>query len=154
MLAAYTTVTTYEAGTTGLEPATSRLTSECSAQLSYAPEEWRGWDSNPRSRAHEAREDGRSSTAQVWLAGVEPAISGFQGRRGDQLPYSQMTNENLRRDSGGRDRTCLSRVTVARLAHSTTPERMTEAAGLEPASGAVAACALATRCLTCSAMPP
>jgi hypothetical protein len=25
-------------GTTGLEPATSRLTSECSAQLSYAPE--------------------------------------------------------------------------------------------------------------------
>jgi hypothetical protein len=30
--------------------------------LSYAPE-WRGWDSNPRSRAHEAREDIRSSTA-------------------------------------------------------------------------------------------
>ena len=28
----------HEAGTTGLEPATSRLTSECSAQLSYAPE--------------------------------------------------------------------------------------------------------------------
>ena len=33
----YTTATT-EAGTTGLEPAASRLTSECSAQLSYAPE--------------------------------------------------------------------------------------------------------------------
>ncbi len=30
--------------------------------LSYVPE-WRGWDSNPRSRAHEAREDSRSSTA-------------------------------------------------------------------------------------------
>jgi hypothetical protein len=35
--------------------------------LSYAPE-WRGWDSNPRSRAHEAREDSRSSTA-LGLAG-------------------------------------------------------------------------------------
>jgi hypothetical protein len=33
----YTTVTMNEAGTTGLEPATSRLTSECSAHLSYAP---------------------------------------------------------------------------------------------------------------------
>ena len=55
-------------GTTGLEPATSRLTSECSSQLSYAPIEARGWDSNPRSRAHEAREDSRSSTAQ-GLAG-------------------------------------------------------------------------------------
>lgn len=31
--------------------------------LSYAPK-WRGWDSNPRSRAHEAREDSRSSTAR------------------------------------------------------------------------------------------
>jgi hypothetical protein len=49
----------------------------------------RGRDSNPRSRAHEAREDSRSSTAQVWLAGVEPAISGFQGRRGVRLPHSQ-----------------------------------------------------------------
>ena len=27
----------HEAGTTGLEPAASRLTSECSARLSYAP---------------------------------------------------------------------------------------------------------------------
>jgi hypothetical protein len=33
----YTTATT-KAGTTGLEPAASRLTSECSARLSYAPE--------------------------------------------------------------------------------------------------------------------
>ena len=32
----YTTATT-RAGTTGLEPAASRLTSECSARLSYAP---------------------------------------------------------------------------------------------------------------------
>jgi hypothetical protein len=55
-------------GTTGLEPASSRLTSERSARLSYAPEALRGWDSNPRSRAHEAREDGPSSTA-LSLAG-------------------------------------------------------------------------------------
>ena len=55
----------HEAGTTGLEPAPSRLTSERSARLSYAPGlQLRGWDSNPRSRAHEAREDSRSSTAR------------------------------------------------------------------------------------------
>ena len=68
--------------------------------LSYAPV-WRGWDSNPRSRAHEAREDSRSSTAlrkKVWPAGVEPAVSGAQNRRGGRLPHSQ-TNENPRRDS-------------------------------------------------------
>jgi hypothetical protein len=50
------------------------------------------------------------------------------------------------RDSGGRIRTCPSRLTVARLTDSTTPER-TEAAGFEPADGC-AAYALATRCLT------
>ena len=61
------------------------------------PRKWRGWDSNPRSRAHEAREDSPSSTAQVWLAGVEPAISGFRSRWGGQLPYSQM--QYPRRDS-------------------------------------------------------
>ena len=37
MLAGYTMATT-KAGTTGLEPAASRLTSERSARLSYAPE--------------------------------------------------------------------------------------------------------------------
>ena len=31
------------------------------------PSKWRGWDSNPRSRAHEAREDSRSSTARRSL---------------------------------------------------------------------------------------
>ena len=76
----------HETGTTGLEPAPSRLTSERSARLSYAPDEVRGWDSNPRSRAHEAREDSRSSTAQVWPAGVEPAISGARSRRGGHTP--------------------------------------------------------------------
>src|ERR1700722_20840173 len=29
---------------------------------------------------------------KVWLAGLEPAIPGFQGRWGGQLPHSQMTN--------------------------------------------------------------
>jgi hypothetical protein len=94
-------------GTTGIEPATARLTSECSCRLSYAPT-LRRWDSNPRSRAHEAREDGRSSTALglagrtrtcdlrfpkpvgcqaplrpdgVPPAGVEPAASGLRVRR-------------------------------------------------------------------------
>ena len=106
--------------------------------LSYAPV-WRGWDSNPRSRAHEAREDSRSSTAlrkKVWPAGVEPAVSGAQNRRGGRLPHSQ--KQDPRRDSnphsrvegpvsspfdhggtqssGGRTRTCASRLTVARLA--------------------------------------
>jgi hypothetical protein len=28
---------------------------------------------------------------KVWLAGLEPAIPGFQGRWGGQLPHSQMS---------------------------------------------------------------
>jgi hypothetical protein len=77
----------HEAGTTGLEPAARRSTTDCSSPLSYVPSsEWRGWDSNPRSRAHEAREDSHSPTAQVCLAGVEPAVSGARHRRGGQAP--------------------------------------------------------------------
>ena len=30
---------------------------------------------------------------RVWLAGVEPAVSGSRSRRGGQLPYSQVSNE-------------------------------------------------------------
>src|SRR5437868_12698561 len=105
--------------------------------LSYAPE-LRGWDSNPRSRAHEARKDSRSSTAhrkQIWPAGVEPAVSGAQDRRGGRLPHSQTkyprrdSNAHSRvegpvsspfdhggtESSGGRARTCASRLTVAHL---------------------------------------
>jgi hypothetical protein len=58
----YTTVTTTR--TTGLEPAASRWTAERSARLSYVRIE-RRWDSNPRSRAHEARGDSRSPTAHL-----------------------------------------------------------------------------------------
>ena len=35
---------------------------------------WRGWDSNPRSRAHEAREDSRSSTARRSLEESEDLV--------------------------------------------------------------------------------
>jgi hypothetical protein len=45
--------------TGGLSPDKRAL---CSSEL--RPRRVRGWDSNPRSRAHEAREDNRSSTAQ------------------------------------------------------------------------------------------
>src|SRR5437588_12771113 len=47
---------------------------------------------------------------QVWPAGVEPAVSGSRSRRGGRLAYGQM------KSSGGRARTCASRLTVARLA--------------------------------------
>ena len=94
-------------GATGFEPAPSRLTSERSALFELRPQ-LRRWDSNPRSRAHEAREDGRSSTAlgltgrsrtcglrfpkpagwpasptARWIppAGLEPAASGLRARR-------------------------------------------------------------------------
>ena len=129
-------------GTTGLEPAASRSTGERSPS-ELRPQRWRGWDSNPRTRAHEAREDRHSSTALVWPAGVEPAISGSQDRRGDQAPprpdehprrelnprfrlerpASSRSTTGARESSGGRNRTCASRLTAARLTDSTTPER-------------------------------
>ena len=81
----YTTATM--TGTTGLEPAADRARQASALPLSYAPKRSRGWDSNPRSRAHEAREDSHSSTARaIWPAGVEPAISGARNRRGGHAP--------------------------------------------------------------------
>ena len=53
----------------------------CSSELRPLDEQ-RGWDSNPRSRAHEAREDSRSSTAQVCPGGLEPPLSGSRSRWG------------------------------------------------------------------------
>jgi hypothetical protein len=130
---------------------------------------WRGWDSNPRSRAHEAREDSLSSTALRDLAGwsrtsdlrrpkpagwpspLQPVVhtpggnrtraSGLRVRRHCRSTTGACQSEVLEsnqallgisepcpqghlppKGSGGRARTCLSRVTVARLTDSTTPE--------------------------------
>jgi hypothetical protein len=160
---------------------------------------------------------------KVWLAGLEPAVSGFQGRRGGQLPHSQMTNvvtclestatlvgdpgllprllplgtgvdplprgdqhvvahrrastlsgtrtRNLRdraRPPGvitaSTTRACkapaagiepaISRVTTARLPNSTTPDSDRRRQQDSNLRAVVAACALATRCLSSSAMPP
>jgi hypothetical protein len=98
----------------------------------------RGRDSNPRSRAHEAREDNRSSTAQgqpAPSAGLEPAASGLRARRHHQLRPRGRANT----PAAGIE-PAVSRVTTARLSNSTTPDwdrrkQQTEAAGLEPASG-------------------
>ena len=112
------------------------------ARRQAVPRKWRGWDSNPRSRAHEAREDSRSSTAHAGRSGRQdsnlrspvPETGGVA-----KLPHSQMTSiavppaglepaaSGLRarrhrpsttgaESSGGRDRTCASRLTAARLA--------------------------------------
>jgi hypothetical protein len=118
-------------GTTGIEPATSRLTSECSPHLSYAPFEVRGWDSNPRLELMRLARTAAPPPRKVWPAGLEPAISGARSRRGGHAP-PQPDVQHTRREStrsttgagsGGRARTCASRVTVARLTDSTTPER-------------------------------
>ena len=91
----------------------------------------RGRDSNPRSRAHEAREDNRSSTAQVWLAGVEPAVSGARSRWGGLLPYSQMRTLSISTPGGTRTRS----FRVEGPASSPVRPRghKAPAAGLEPA---------------------
>jgi hypothetical protein len=106
MLAVYTMATT-RAGTTGLEPAASRLTSERSARLSYAPEgsaggirthglelmrlartaaplpRKSGWqESNLRSPAPEAGGVASLPYSQSKPpAGLEPAASGLRARR-------------------------------------------------------------------------
>jgi hypothetical protein len=152
-------------GTTGLEPAAYRLTSERSPS-ELRPPRWRGWDSNPRSRAHEAREDSRSSTAlqtavpakpppppcrhrkrrlrsgrqESNLRSPAPEAGGVATLPHDQTkqgtpggtrtrsfrvegPASSPVRPRGRESSGGRARTCASRLTVARLSLSTTPER-------------------------------
>ncbi len=116
----YTTAT---AGTAGLEPAASRLTSERSGRLSYAPVKSRGWDSNPRSRAHEAREDNRSSTA-LGLAGrtrtCDPRLPGPVGWPAPPQPDGDQEGME---GSGGRNRTCALAGNNRVSFHSTTPER-------------------------------
>jgi hypothetical protein len=87
----YTTATIWT-GTAGLEPAASRLTSERSGRLSYAPD----WSRAGGIRTHglELMRLARTTAPlprKVWLAGLEPAIPGFRGRWGGQFPHSQMT---------------------------------------------------------------
>ena len=97
----YTTAT---AGTAGLEPAASRLTSERSGPLSYAPVSRAG---GIRTHGLELMRLARTTAPlprKVWLAGLEPAIPGSQGRWGGQLPHSQVDqrlvhHEHPRRDS-------------------------------------------------------
>ena len=158
-------------GTTGLKPARARRqASALAAEL--RPRCIARWDSNPRSRAHEAREDSLSSTARsarlesnqrspapkaggvaslpyrpavtlgVPPAGLEPAASGLRVRR-----HSCSTTGAC--SSGGRDRTCASRLTVARL--TARPHRSESGgSGFEPA-WRQATGALAMRCLSKSA---
>ena len=97
--------------------------------LSYAPKGWRGWDSNPRSRAHEAREDSHSSTAlrsgrqESNLRSPVPKTGGVA-----RLPYDQ-TNKHPRRELNPRFR--LERPASSR---STTGASRAPAAGIEPAA--------------------
>ena len=75
-------------------------------------------ESNLRSPAPEAGGVALSPTASRHIspAGLEPAPSGLRARRLHLFDHGD-------RSSGGRPRTCVSRVTAARLADSTTPER-------------------------------
>jgi hypothetical protein len=114
---------------------TARLTTSDARRLHHGHHELRGWDSNPRSRAHEAREDSRSSTAQVWPAGVEPAISGSQSRRGGLLPHSQTA---LRRQDSNLPLASNSRA-PCRLDHAGTSFKQGAPAGVEPAPSRVRA---------------
>jgi hypothetical protein len=62
---------------------------------------WRGWDSNPRSRAHEAREDGPSSTAR-GLAGWS-RTSDLRFPKPAGWPAPPQPGDILRNDSAGAD---------------------------------------------------
>ena len=89
-------------GTTGLEPATFRLTSECSIRLSYAPSISHS-AGGIRTHGLELMRLARTASplprvvVQIWPAGIEPAVSDAQSRRGGLLPYSQLV-EHPRRD--------------------------------------------------------
>ena len=65
--------------------------------LSYAPMEGRA--DGIRTRGLELMRLARTTAPlprKVWLAGFEPAIPGFQGRWGGQLPHSQMATATTR----------------------------------------------------------
>jgi hypothetical protein len=100
----------------------------CSSEL--RPRRVRGWDSNPRSRAHEAREDNRSSTAQSgWqesnLRSPAPEAGGVAS-----LPYSQKQTTS----TPGGIRTRSFRVESPASSPFRPQGHEAPAAGLEPAS--------------------
>jgi hypothetical protein len=100
----------------------------CSSEL--RPRRVRGWDSNPRSRAHEAREDNRSSTAQSgWqesnLRSPAPEAGGVA-----TLPYSQKRTSS----TPGGIRTRSFRVESPASSPFRPQGQEAPAAGLEPAS--------------------
>ena len=113
-----------------------------------------GWqESNLRSPAPEAGGVASSPTARRRSVLSTPGGTRTRSFRVEG-PASSPFRPRGHESSGGRARTNLSRLTVARLTDSTTPERKAEAAGLEPANGWSPVRAVATRCLTSSAMPP
>ena len=102
--------------TTGLEPAAAA--DNRALWPEHAPWKLRGWDSNPRSRAHEAREDSRSSTALRACA--------------------------LKTGLAGRSRTCdLRRPNPAGWPSPLQPDEAPPA-GLEPAASGLRARVIAT----------
>jgi hypothetical protein len=110
------------------------------------PPRARGWDSNPRlelmrlarKAAPPPRSNQRSGRQESNLRSPVPETGGVPeppttrnetpgGTRTRSFraenPASSRSTTGARRGSGGRARTCASRVTVARLTSSTTPER-------------------------------
>ena len=91
----YTTVATEtRTGTTGFEPAASRLTSECSALSELRP--LGSGAGGIRTHGLELMRLARTTAplprvgnAQIWPAGVEPAISGSQTGGVATLPHDQ-----------------------------------------------------------------
>ena len=124
----------HETGTTGFEPAASRLTSECSAHLSYAPNEVAPAGVEPASRAHEARGTA-VSPRRIWPAGVEPAVSGSRNRR--DAPSSlqpEVQAENLSRRRHVRRRSDFAPYAPIRMRPPRSREWKAERSGADEAS--------------------
>jgi hypothetical protein len=117
----------HEAGTIGLEPTTSHLTSERSAQLSYAPEIVLRRRRRLQNAAESRAAAGGDFLRLMARAGFEPASRAHEAR--EKGPFST-AHEGL----AGRDRTCGLR--FPKPAGWPTPPQPDEAppAGLEPAA--------------------
>jgi hypothetical protein len=85
----YTTATTERRRRDSNPRSFARQATALAAEL-RPPEKLRGWDSNPRPELMRlARRAAPPRVDRVWPAGIEPAISGAQNRRGGLLPYDQ-----------------------------------------------------------------